>query len=183
MSNGKMIFKPNTFSINASETFKEEKKEAVIEGYNNKLKEIRTSIDKQVESQTVRAKKLQEDIQNNQLEIKPINGYVLVRPFSNNPFNTIEKTSTGLIIPEQNLTFKNPDTGEEEKMVNLSCQGEVVDVSPMNKFVDVGDIVYYRSAASVPIPFFHQGLEVVAESSIQAVVGANLTKRYKNNFK
>lgn len=185
MSNGKLNTTTigNAISMNTSEVFKDEKNEAAIKAYNSNINTIRKSLDKQVESQSTRAKELQEKIDNDQLEIKPINGYILVRPFSSNPFNTIQKTKSGLIIPEQNLTFKNPDTGEMEQAKNLSVQAEVVDVSPLNKFVSVGDIVYYRDVSSVPIPFFHQGLEVIAEQNVQAVVGTNLTKRFEEKFK
>ena len=182
MSNGKLetTSTGNKISMYTDEAFTEEKREAVIKAHNTNINYIRESIESQLQSQKDRAKKLQDDIENDALEIRPINGYVLVRPFSQNPFNVIQQTKTGLIIPETNLTFKNPDTGEVEKVENVSMQGEVVEVSPMNKFVHIGDIVYYRSASSVPIPFFHQGFEVVAESSIQAVVGTNLTKRFND---
>lgn len=167
-------------SMNTSEMFKEEKNEVAIEAYNKQIDAIRTSLDSQVKSQEARAKELQDNINNNDLEIKPINGYILVRPFANNPFNTIEKTKSGIIIPEETMLYKNPDTGEEEKMQNLSIQAEVIEVSPLNRFVKPGDIIYYRRASAVPIPFFHQGFEVVAESSVQAVVGSKLSDRFKN---
>ena len=178
--NGKIGLAGNKFSMNTSEVFKEEKTEAAIDAYNKQIEKTRISLDSQVKSQELRAKELQDNINNNDLEIKPINGYILVRPFAKNPFNTIEKTKSGIIIPEETMTYKNPDTGEEEQMQNLSMQAEVVEVSPLNKFVKPGDIIYYRRASAVPIPFFHQGFEVVAESSVQAVVGSKLSDRFKN---
>ncbi len=182
--NGKMdlVNGGDAISMNTSELFKEEKTEVVKEAYNKQINAIKVSLDSQVKSQEKRAKELQDNINNHYLEIKPINGYVLVRPFAKNPFNTIEKTKTGIIIPEEVMTYKNPDTGEEEEMQNLSIQAEVIEVSPLNKFVEIGDIVYFRRVSSVPIPFFHQGFEVVAESSIQAVVGSKLTERFKEKF-
>jgi hypothetical protein len=48
----------------------------------------------------------------------------------------------------------------------------------MCKFVKEGDVVYYRRVSGVPIPFFRQGLEVVAEQQIQVVINENLKKRF-----
>ena len=114
------------------------------------------------------------------LEIVPINRYVLVKPFASNPFDKLETTETGLIIPKMSdgRNFKNPDSGEEDTEVNLSVQATVIEVAPDCKFVKEGDIIYYRRVSAVPLPFFRQGFEVVSENSIQVVINEGLKKRF-----
>lgn len=112
------------------------------------------------------------------LQIMPINSYVLVQPYTKNPFQKMKVTESGLIIPEYTGTFKNTNSGEIDQEDNLSVQALVVEVSPLCKFLKEGDIVYYRKASGVPIPFFGQGFEVVAEQQIQVVVNSGLKARF-----
>jgi hypothetical protein len=102
-----------------------------------------------------------------------------VKPYAKNPFEKVEVTKSGLVIPTYDGKFKNPDTGEEDQEVNLSVQAQVIEASPACKYVKEGDVVYYRRVSAVPIPFFNQGLEVVAENSIQVVINSDLKKRFE----
>lgn len=114
------------------------------------------------------------------MEIVPINSYVLVRPMKENPFEKLDVTGSGIVIPTISGVFINPDTGLEDKKEKLETVGEVIEVSPMNKFVKVGDTVMYRRMQGVPVPFFGQGFEVVAESSILVIINEGVTERFKN---
>ena len=100
-----------------------------------------------------------------------------------NPFQKMKVTESGLILPEYTGTFKNPDSGEMDQEENLSVQALVIEASPLCKFVKEGDIIYYRRACGVPIPFFGQGFEVVAEPQVQVVVNSGLKDRYTKEFK
>ena len=50
----------------------------------------------------------------------------------------------------------------------------------LEELIKEGDDIYYRRACGVPVPFFRQGFEVVAEQQIQAVINEGLTERFKN---
>lgn len=144
--------------------------------FNNKVEEETEAWNQRIAEQEQHAKEMEEKMRD--LEIVPINSYVMVQPYKKNPFQKLEVTKTGIILPEYMGTFKNPDSGEEDQEENLSVQALVIEVSPLCKFVREGDVVYYRRACGVPIPFFSQGLEVVAEQQIHAVVNSGLKKRF-----
>lgn len=156
------------------------KKEATIK-FNQQIEEAKADWDAKIEEQEKHAKEMEEKMKD--LQIVPINSYVLVQPYAKNPFQKMKVTESGLIIPEYTGTFKNPDSGMEDQEENLSVQALVIEASPLCKFVKEGDIIYYRRACGVPIPFFNQGFEVVAEQQIQVVVNSGLKDRYENEFK
>ena len=113
------------------------------------------------------------------MEIVPMNNYLLVRPYSENPFEAM-KEEGGIIIPVYDGSFKNPDSGEEDTLYNISKQADVIEVGPMVKYIKPGDVVYYREACQVPVPFFGQGLHVVAENQIHVVINAGVKERFDN---
>lgn len=156
------------------------KKEATIK-FNQQIEEARADWDAKINEQEAHAKEMEEKMKD--LQIVPINSYVLVQPYAKNPFQKMKVTDSGLIIPEYTGVFKNPDSGMEDQEENLSVQALVIETSPLCKFVKEGDIVYYRRACGVPIPFFSQGFEVVAEQQIQVVVNSGLKDRYTKEFK
>lgn len=156
------------------------KKEATIK-FNQQVEEARADWDAKINEQEAHAKEMEEKMKD--LQIVPINSYVLVQPYAKNPFQKMKVTDSGLIIPEYTGVFKNPDSGMEDQEENLSVQALVIETSPLCKFVKEGDIVYYRRACGVPIPFFSQGFEVVAEQQIQVVVNSGLKDRYTKEFK
>lgn len=149
--------------------------------FNQQIEEAKAEWDAKINEQEAHAKEMEEKMKD--LQIVPINSYVLVQPYSKNPFQKMKVTDSGLIIPEYTGVFKNPDSGEEDQEQNLSVQALVIEVSPLCKFVKEGDIIYYRRACGVPIPFFNQGFEVVAEQQIQVVVNSGLKDRYTKEFK
>lgn len=156
------------------------KKEATIK-FNQQVEEARADWNAKINEQEAHAKEMEEKMKD--LQIVPINSYVLVQPYAKNPFQKMKVTDSGLIIPEYTGVFKNPDSGMEDQEENLSVQALVIETSPLCKFVKEGDIVYYRRACGVPIPFFSQGFEVVAEQQIQVVVNSGLKDRYTKEFK
>lgn len=156
------------------------KNEAKIK-FNDQIAEAKAEWDAKISEQEEHAKVMEEKMKD--LQIVPINSYVLVQPYAKNPFQKMKVTDSGLIIPEYTGVFKNPDSGEEDQEENLSVQALVIETSPLCKFVKEGDIVYYRRACGVPIPFFGQGFEVVAEQQIQVVVNSGLKDRYTKEFK
>lgn len=156
------------------------KNEAKVK-FNDQIAEAKAEWDAKINEQEEHAKVMEEKMKD--LQIVPINSYVLVQPYAKNPFQKMKITEGGLIIPEYTGVFKNPDSGMEDQEENLSVQALVIEVSPLCKFVKEGDIIYYRRACGVPIPFFGQGFEVVAEQQIQVVVNSGLKDRYDKQFK
>lgn len=154
------------------------KEEAAVEAHNKAIDAYTKALNDNIKDELQKAQEVTEKMQT--MEIMPINYYVLVKPYAKNPYQKIEVTNGGLIIPEYTGTFKNPDSGEEDKEENLSVVANVIAVSPLCKFIKEGDDIYYRRACGVPVPFFRQGFEVVAEQQIQAVINEGLTERFKN---
>lgn len=113
------------------------------------------------------------------IEIVPCGTYVLVKPYEENPYEQVEVLDGGLTLPKREIYYKNPNSGEVEKEENLSVVGHVLEVGPNTKFIKPGDDIYYRRVQGVPVPFFRQGLEVVSETSVQAIVNEGLSKRFK----
>ena len=116
----------------------------------------------------------------NSIEIKPMFARILVKPFNQNPFQKIKRSDSGLIIDMGGMapTYKNSDTGEWEEEKQFIVTGTVVDCGPDVKYLNQGDVVFYRVDTSVPVPFFKRGLVSLAENQIIAVVNEGLTDRF-----
>lgn len=139
---------------------------------------------KQINEKIANVTQTADDIisRSNQLEIMPMAGYVLVKPYTVNPYNKITVSEGGLITDGGfNPTFKNTDTGEIEESENIMRVADVLEVGPNVKYVKEGDNVYYKKFSEVPIPFFKQGLCVVHENNIMAVINENLKERWYGN--
>lgn len=149
-------------------------KEATIK-VNNAIEEAKAEWEQKIKDQEQHAKEIDEHMKD--MEIVPINSYVLVQPFKKNPFQKLKQVGS-LVIPEHVGKFTNPDSGIEDYEDNLSVQATVIEVSPICKFVKEGDVVYYRKASGVPVPFFGMGFEVVAEQQIQVIINAGLKDRF-----
>lgn len=113
------------------------------------------------------------------LEIIPINLYVLVKPYEVNPYQKVEVSEGGITLNslDKGRHISN-ETGEEEQADMWSRVGQVIEVSPLCKFVKEGDDVMYRKQSAVPVPFFNLGMEVVAENAIQVVINEKLKERW-----
>ena len=127
------------------------------------------------------AKKLSEDMHG--LEIMPMFGYALIKPFETNPFQQIKiSKNSGIITDLGGLapTYKSNETGEIEEEEQYIKVGTVIEVGHKCEFLKEGDIVFYTIASECMIPFFKQGFVVVNENRIMAVVNEKLTERRNN---
>lgn len=117
------------------------------------------------------------------IEIMPIGNYLLVKPFSENPFQKIVKTESGIILNIGGLRpeFENTDTGEIQEEEQFVLTGVVQEVGPDAKYVRPGDVVMYPNHRAVPVPFYRQGLITFNETAVIAVVAEGLTERFKKN--
>jgi len=150
-------------------------REKAVEIFNENFDKKKTAVQENIDRELAEAKRMTEKMDS--MEIVPLGTYVLVRPYAKNPFEKIVEEG-GIIIATPDGSFKNPDTGEQDTEYNLSVQADVIEVGPACKYVKEGDIVYYRRACGVPIPFFRQGFEVVAEQQIHVVINEGIKERF-----
>lgn len=115
------------------------------------------------------------------LQIIPINQYVLVKPYETSPYAKISVSDSGLAMNTNEHKIFNSDTGEEEKADMWERVGTVIEASPMCKFVKEGDDIFYRKGQAVPVSFFNLGFEVVSENQILVVINENLKQRFNND--
>lgn len=146
-----------------------------------------TQVDDYISKFDKHSDKLNEYIQNFKdtlpnMEIKAINNNVLVKPFAENPFQRITISKSGIItdLGGQAPTYKSNETGEYEEEESYIHVGEVIDAGPECKWIADGDVIYFTKASEVPVPFFKQGLVMVNESRIMAVINEGLTARFNN---
>ena len=125
------------------------------------------------------AKRVNDNVQN--IEIMPLQTYVLVKEFEENPFQRIVRDSkSGLIIDTGGLApqYKNTDNGQIEEEEQFIKVGVVQEVGPECKYLKEGDAVFYPKNASIPVPFYKQKLIQINETRVLAVVNEGLTERF-----
>lgn len=114
-------------------------------------------------------------------ELKPMFSRIIVKPLAHNPFQKIEMRGS-LIVDAGGYTPHaelNPVSGKYEEQKEFIVTGCVVEVGPDVKYLQEGDVVYYRRDTVVPVPFFKQGLVSLAENQVIAAVNEGLTERFK----
>lgn len=122
----------------------------------------------------------------NRAEIKPMFARLIIKPFKVNPFQKMEVKGSIIVdaggyTPHAEL---NPMTGKYEEQKQFIITGYVVEVGPEVKYLQEGDVVYYRVDTAVPVPFLKQELVSINENQVIAVVNEGLTERFnsvKNN--
>lgn len=179
-NNGKLNLLGNGSGISfaCDEAFSKEKQQAAVDAHNKVVDTYTQALNNKLKDELEKAKEVTEKMQT--MEIMPVGAYILVKPYAKNPYQKIEVTGSGLIIPEYSGAFKNPNTGEDDTETNLSVQATVIAAGPACKYIKEGDDIYYRRTSGIPVPFFRQGFEVVAESQIQVVINEGLTERFKS---
>lgn len=151
--------------------------------FNNQVDEYVEKLNKHSELLQKYTEEIGKDL--DKLEIKPLYEGVLIKPYEENPFQRIEKQ--GAIITDlggQKPVYKSHETGEYEEEEQFIHAGLVVDAGPTAKYVQEGDIVFWRRVSETPVPFFKQNLVLVAEHSIMTVVNQGLATRFNkiNNY-
>lgn len=119
-----------------------------------------------------------ESIEN--IEIKPMFGYVLIKPLKQNPFQRV-KVENGLIVDAGGFTPQiqmNPNTGKYEEQEEYIVTGVVQEIGPEVKYLKPGDVVFYQKVSACPVPFFKQGLYAIYENRVISVVNEGLTERW-----
>lgn len=148
--------------------------------FNTKVDEFNDKFERHNKALEDFAKDLSEDI--NGLEIMPMFGYALIKPFDQNPFQKVKVTSSGIItdLGGYTPTYKSQETGEIEEEQQYIKVGTVIEVGHKCEFLKPGDVVFYTIASECMVPFYKLGFVVVNENRILAVVNEKLTDRKKN---
>lgn len=150
---------------------------------NEAISKFNTKVDEYVDRYEKHAKALEDAVNefstSSNAEIRPIINNVIVKPFAENPFQRIKKVG-GIIVDLGGLKpeYRNSDTGEFEEEENITKSGVIVEVGPDCKWAKVGDCVFYPRTSVMPVPFYKQGLELINETRIIALVNDNLTERF-----
>ena len=165
-------------SFAGADGFKDLKMEAAVEMHNKAVDTYTKHLEANIKSDLEKAQEVTERMQS--MEIMPSGMYILCKPYAKNPYQKIEVTNSGLVIPEYTGKFLNPDTGEMDQEEMLTIVASVLEVGPLVKYIREGDDIYYRKHQGVPVPFFRQGLEVVAETQVQVIINSGLKERFKN---
>lgn len=118
----------------------------------------------------------------NRAEIKPMFARLIIKPFKVNPFQKMEVKGSIIVdaggyTPHAEL---NPMTGKYEEQKQFIITGCVVEVGPEVKYLQEGDVVYYRVDTAVPVPFLKQGLVSINENQVIAVVNEGLAERFNS---
>lgn len=115
------------------------------------------------------------------IEIKPMGSRILMKPFEHNPFQRIT-VENGIItdLGGQTPTYFNTDNGKVEEEKEFIKTGVIVETGPDCKYIKEGDVVFYRTDMSIPVPFFKQGLYTITEGNIIAIVNEGLTERFNS---
>ena len=123
------------------------------------------------------AKSISENI--NGLEIMPLYGYVLIKPFDENPFQCVRTSDSGIItdLGGMAIEYKSNETGQMEETEQFIKVGTVIEVGHKCEFVKPGDLVFYTVASAITVPFYRQGFVVVNETRLMATVNEKLTER------
>lgn len=144
-----------------------------VEKYNSRLEENQKTFEEAQNQVTY-------DV--NKAEIKPMFARLIIKPFKVNPFQKMEVkgniiVDAGGYTPHAEL---NPMTGKYEEQKQFIITGCVVEVGPEVKYLQEGDVVYYRVDTAVPVPFLKQGLVSINENQVIAVVNEGLTERFNS---
>lgn len=112
-------------------------------------------------------KKNTNNINTNDVDIIPCNLSVLVKFYDDNPYRTVETTSSGLIIGiESTKKHKSNETGEMENNEEVIACAKVIAVGPKCENVQVGEDVFVVKYICNPVPFRKKGYYMVSESNI-----------------
>lgn len=166
------------FVLNGESADQTLKREAATR-FNTQVDEYVDKFNQHAENIGEYAKSVKENMHN--LEIMPIYNYILVKPFSENPFQRIVVSKNSGLITDlggAKPIFKNNDNGEYEEEENLIHVGTVLEAGKECKYVKEGDVIMWTKTSEVPVPFFRQGLVLVNENRVIVTINEGLKERF-----
>lgn len=152
----------------------------VVKEYNEKVEEYTEKLDRYSNELEKYATQFNEQI--NDMEIKAIGDNLIVFPYSQNPFQHIKTTESGIILNTGGMApeYKSNESGEYEEEEQYIHVGIVVDAGPMCKYIKEGDVIMWEKPFELPIPFYRQNLYKLNESRTLCVINSGLTERFNN---
>jgi hypothetical protein len=108
------------------------------------------------------------------LEMMPVGARLIVQPYPTNPYRKIVE---GNIIVDYAETFKNPDSGEYDKLAAGVICAKVIEIGPECQWVKPGDDIFCQNGVLTVVPFFSSGYKTLAEVQILAIIAEKLKER------
>lgn len=167
------------FQMGEAPTMEELAKDKAREQFNDKVDEYVEKLDQHASLLDKYRDEVTSDLEN--LEILPLYEGILIKPFSENPFQRIKKEGNLIVdLGGQRPEYKSNHTGEWEEEESFIHFGVVIAAGPTAKYVKDGDVVMWRKPSETPVPFYKQGFVLVNEHSIMVTVNEGLSERFKN---
>lgn len=126
-----------------------------------------------IELQKQKQKELDEKME--RLELLPMLNKIILLPYPSNPY---KKVMHGSIIVEYDGSFKNPDSGEPDKLKELVGCAKVIEIGPDTKYVKVGDDIFYDTRTCYPVPFLGLGYLTTSEQQVLCIINEGLKERF-----
>lgn len=159
------------------DTISEATKKEAIKAFNEANKKAedayRANIDAQI-AKSNEAKKKAED-----LEIMPVGSYVMFKLYTENPYEQILQTDSGLILPAFDGKELSRETGQMEKDQKAIEIGHVIEVGPDVVNIKPGDDIMLRAGMLLPVPFLRQGFWVTGQNNVLIVINKGLKDRFE----
>lgn len=151
-----------------------------VRKFNNELEEMQEKLNEKNNTLQEEQEKLNLEVE--KAAIKPMFHRLLIKPFKVNPFQKM-KVEGNIIVDtggyNPNVDF-NPVKGKYEEVDQFVQTGCIIEVGPEVKYLQEGDVVYYRKDTALPVPFLHAGLYTVDETQVIAVVNEGLEERFND---
>lgn len=177
MGNGQMKLIGTGVSMAGVDTIEEATKKEAIRAFNEANKKQEDLYRKNIEEQIAKSnenKKRAED-----LEIMPYGPYLLIKLYSENPYEQITQTDSGLIIPGFDGKEFSKETGQMEKQQKVVEVAHVIEVGPEVVGIQPGDDIIFRAGMMNPVPFLRQGFWTTGQNNVLVVINKGLTERFE----
>lgn len=180
MENGQMNYfmGGNSISMSGVDTISEATKKEAIKAFNEANKKVedvyRENIDKQIAKSNENKKRAEE------LEIMPVGPYILFKLYSENPYEQILQTDSGLILPAFDGKEFSRESGKMEKQPKAVEIGYVIEVGPDVVNIEPGDDIMLRAGMMLPVPFLRQGFWTTGQNNVLVVINKGLKERMEN---
>jgi len=139
-----------------------------------KEKEAEEATKLYLEAQKNKQKEIDEKLAT--LELLPMLDKIIISKYPENPYRKIME---GNIIVEYSGAFKNPDTGENDKLEEFVACARVIEVGPLSKYLKPGDDIFYDKRTVYPVPFMSMGYNLLSEGQVLCVLNDKLKERFK----
>lgn len=158
------------------EALSEEKKKLALEELGKKQKELQDA--KEAQYQAIIKESQEAKTKAKDLEIMPLGGQILVKLYDKNPYDTVDITDNGLIVPSFDGVIFDKESGQERSLAKVTEIGHVIEVGPDVKYIKEGDDIMFRSGGQTPVPFLKQGFWTVHQNNVLVTINLKLQERF-----